>query len=134
MGSSRPLSPLCSSRPHALRTLFGVAVLVLPLTLLALLANFVLGKAIQSTVTLLFINVIAVVSIGIYSGNTGIMSFGHVAFMNIGAHISALLTMPPAQKALQLPELPPNSGRRAVRIAAGDCIDADCRRTPSCWR
>ncbi len=94
------------SRRRTYRALLGVASLVVPLALLAVLASAVFGKAIQSTVTLLLINTIAVIGFGIYSGNTGIMSFGHVAFMNIGAHVSALLTLPPAMKALQLPELP----------------------------
>ncbi|MEX0809264.1 MAG: branched-chain amino acid ABC transporter ATP-binding protein/permease [Dongiaceae bacterium] len=94
------------SRARLARALFGVAILVLPLALLALVADLALGKAVQGTVTLLFINIIAVIGFGIYSGNTGIMSFGHVAFMNIGAHAAALFTMPPAQKATQLPDLP----------------------------
>lgn len=85
---------------------FGTALLLLPLAAITLIADLALGKAVQGTVTLMLINLIAVLGFGIYSGNTGIMSFGHVAFMNIGAHFSALLTLPPAQKAMQLPDLP----------------------------
>jgi branched-chain amino acid transport system permease protein len=90
-------------RVHAM---FGTVLLLVPLAAIALIADLALGKAVQGTVTLMLINLIAVLGFGIYSGNTGIMSFGHVAFMNIGAHFSALLTLPPAQKAMQLPDLP----------------------------
>lgn len=94
------------TRERLVHALFGTALLLLPLAAIALIADLALGKAVQGTVTLMLINLIAVLGFGIYSGNTGIMSFGHVAFMNIGAHFSALLTLPPAQKAMQLPDLP----------------------------
>jgi branched-chain amino acid transport system permease protein len=45
-----------------------------------------------------------------FSGNSGIMSFGHLSFMAIGAYTSALLTIPPGTKEVLLPDLP-----RAVR-------------------
>jgi branched-chain amino acid transport system permease protein len=94
------------TRARLAHALFGTSLLLLPLAAVALIADLALGKAVQGTVTLMLINLIAVLGFGIYSGNTGIMSFGHVAFMNIGAHFSALLTLPPAQKAMQLPDLP----------------------------
>jgi len=94
------------TRARLVHALFGTSLLLLPLAAIALIADLTLGKAVQGTVTLMLINLIAVLGFGIYSGNTGIMSFGHVAFMNIGAHFSALLTLPPAQKAMQLPDLP----------------------------
>lgn len=49
----------------------------------------------------------AVVGFGIYSGNTGIITFGHVAFMGIAAYASGLLTMAPTIKAQALPNLVP---------------------------
>ena len=33
-----------------------------------------------------------------FSGNSGVLSFGHIAFMAIGAYTSALLTIPTAIK------------------------------------
>lgn len=94
------------TRGRLVHALFGTGLLLLPLAAVVLIADLALGKAVQGTVTLMLINLIAVLGFGVYSGNTGIMSFGHVAFMNIGAHFSALLTLPPAQKAMQLPDLP----------------------------
>lgn len=71
----------------------------------ALIASF-LGPAAERIVTVFFISLIGVVGIGIYSGNSGILSFGHVAFMAIGAYVSALLTLPSQLKIATLPNLP----------------------------
>lgn len=42
-----------------------------------------------------------------FMGNSGIISFGHVAFFAVGAYLSALLTIPPELKEVALPSLPP---------------------------
>ena len=52
------------------------------------------------------INLIAVVGLYVFAGNSGVLSFGNVAFMAIGAIRSALLTMPAAAKGVFLPDLP----------------------------
>jgi branched-chain amino acid transport system permease protein len=49
---------------------------------------------------------VAVMALGIYTGSSGILSFGHISFAAIGAQVSATLTMPPALKASALPLLP----------------------------
>lgn len=41
---------------------------------------------------------IVVLALQIFSGNSGVLSFGHVAFMAIGAYTSALLTIPTGVK------------------------------------
>jgi branched-chain amino acid transport system permease protein len=60
----------------------------------------------QRAATLGLINLVLVVGLYIFVGNSGILSFGHVAFMAIGAYTSALLTLPPLQKGLFLPGVP----------------------------
>lgn len=52
------------------------------------------------------INVVLVVAFYIFAGNSGIISFGHISFMAIGAYLSALLTIPVEQKEFLLPSLP----------------------------
>ncbi len=47
-----------------------------------------------------------VVALQTFVGNSGIVSFGHVAFFGIGAYAAALVTIPPAIKAAALPHLP----------------------------
>lgn len=64
------------------------------------------GTAAERTLTVFLISLTAVAGIGIYSGNSGILSFGHVAFMGIGAYASSLLTLPAALKSSTLPRLP----------------------------
>ncbi|MBC7076855.1 MAG: branched-chain amino acid ABC transporter permease, partial [Synergistales bacterium] len=47
---------------------------------------------ILSITTLACINMIAVLGLAIFTGFTGLFSFGHAAFMGIGAYVSAILT------------------------------------------
>ena len=72
----------------------------------ALLAQTVLPASGARLATLFLIYVVAVLGNQIYSGNSGIMSFGHTSFMAIGAYTSALLTIKPAAQATALPHLP----------------------------
>ncbi|MEZ5829579.1 MAG: branched-chain amino acid ABC transporter ATP-binding protein/permease [Dongiaceae bacterium] len=87
-------------------SLIGGVILCLPLIALAVLFETMTGAALQRTYTLFLINLIAVIGLGIFSGNSGILSFGHVAFIGLGAYISGLLTLPVATKASALPHLP----------------------------
>jgi branched-chain amino acid transport system permease protein len=56
--------------------------------------------------TLLCVNLCAVLAFQLFSGNSGVVSFGHTAFMATGAYLSAWLTMPPAMLRVTLPNLP----------------------------
>jgi branched-chain amino acid transport system permease protein len=87
-------------------SLLGGLLLCLPLIALAVAFEFLAGAALQRTYTLFLINLIAVIGLGIFSGNSGILSFGHVAFIGLGAYISGILTLPLATKASALPHLP----------------------------
>jgi branched-chain amino acid transport system permease protein len=60
----------------------------------------------QRRITQGLINLVAVVGLYVFVGNSGVLSFGNVAFMAIGAYVSALLTMSPAAKSVFLPDLP----------------------------
>jgi len=56
-------------------------------------------------VTLMLVYVIIVVSLYVFVGNSGVLSFGHASFLAISAYGSAILTMAPARKAIVLPSL-----------------------------
>jgi len=84
----------------------GIILLAIPLLGLTLLAHFFFSDAIQSTLTGLIINLIAVLGLYMFIGTSGVPSFGHVAFMGIAAHIQALLTLNPIIKKMLLPDLP----------------------------
>lgn len=87
-------------------SLNGIILLVIPLLILTLIAHFFFSDAIQSTLTGLIINLIAVLGLYMFIGTSGVPSFGHVAFMGIAAHVQALLTLNPTIKKMLLPELP----------------------------
>lgn len=89
------------------RALTGSAALSLPLILLATVVTFWMGAAEHQVTLNFFIALIAVLGFMIYSGNSGIMTFGHAAFMGIAAYASAILTMSPAIKSQALPDLAP---------------------------
>jgi branched-chain amino acid transport system permease protein len=58
-------------------------------------------------IVLLFgINAIMVVGFQVFVGNTGLVSFGHVAFMAIGAYGAAIVSIPALDKDYLLPDLP----------------------------
>ncbi|MGA7267288.1 MAG: ATP-binding cassette domain-containing protein, partial [Aestuariivirga sp.] len=66
----------------------------------------VLGLSGQRLMTLYCVNLCAVLAFQIFSGNSGVVSFGHTAFMAVGAYVSAWLTMPTALQRTALPNLP----------------------------
>jgi branched-chain amino acid transport system permease protein len=76
------------------------------LVLICVAASFGPGT-LQRTVTDALIKVVIVVGTYIFIGNTGVLSFGHTAFMAVGAYVAAWLTMPPMLKRLRLHDLPP---------------------------
>ena len=53
-----------------------------------------------------FIDMTLVLALQIFFGNSGVFSFGHSAFMAIGAYISGLLTVPVALKLTLVPDAP----------------------------
>ena len=83
-------------------TLLILVALVLAIVLLAQLGDIVM----QRRVIYGLVNLVAVVGLYIFMGNSGVLNFSNVAFMAIGAYTSALLTMPPMMKRTLLPGLP----------------------------
>ncbi len=81
--------------------------LLLCLALLLLAALSFTGSAsLQRTMTEMLIRMVMVVGLFIFIGHSGVMSFGHMAFVGIGAYGVAWGTMEPAIKQLVLPGLP----------------------------
>ena len=95
-----------ASAQRAGATLLGALLLAVPLAAAAVLFASFAGAGLQRTYTLFLINLVAVLGLGAFSGNSGILSFGHVAFIGLGAYASAILTLPLATKASALPHLP----------------------------
>jgi len=88
-----------------LRRLWPLLALCLIVAGIALAASFA-PAVLQRRATQGLINLTAVVGLYVFVGNSGVLSFGSVAFMAVGAYVSALLTMRPAAKSVFLPDLP----------------------------
>jgi branched-chain amino acid transport system permease protein len=86
----------------------AAASLLVPLLLIAVTA--LIGAngtpSLQDTVTMILCNLIIVVGLQVFVGNSGIYSFGQLGFATAGAYIGALLTLPAAFILLQTPGLP----------------------------
>jgi branched-chain amino acid transport system permease protein len=54
----------------------------------------------------MFVMLMIVLGLQVFSGNSGVLSFGHVAFMAVGAYSSALLTIPTAIKTFTYLSMP----------------------------
>jgi branched-chain amino acid transport system permease protein len=94
---------------HFLNRVRGIST---PILLIAFLMLFIVvigeigDKSLARTATELLIRVTLVVSLWIFVGNSGVVSFGHAGYMVIGAYASAWLTIKPAMKAVLLHGLP----------------------------
>ena len=82
--------------------------LVVPLLLVALTAAVGASgtPSFEGTVTLILCNLIIVLGLQVFIGNSGVYSFGQLGFAATGAYVAALLTLPAAFTLLQTPELP----------------------------
>jgi branched-chain amino acid transport system permease protein len=73
----------------------------------ALVTSFLGFPLLDRIVTVMFINLIMVLGLQMFMGNSGLLSFAHVGFMGIGAYASALFSIPADAKAMSLPKLYP---------------------------
>jgi branched-chain amino acid transport system permease protein len=73
---------------------------------LALVVSLAFGNTGVNIATLALMQVAAVLALATFSGNSGIVSFGHSAFMGIGAYVFGVLVMPKGIQASALPNLP----------------------------
>jgi branched-chain amino acid transport system permease protein len=60
----------------------------------------------ERVVTVMFINVVLVVGLQVFMGNSGLGSFGQYAFVLTGAYASLWFSLSPQQKSLALPDMP----------------------------
>jgi branched-chain amino acid transport system permease protein len=83
----------------------GLAVLATALLLVAVVgASSSLAFERDATTALIYITI--ALGFGIFTSNSGVMSFGHVGFVSIAAYATALATIPTIQKGAILQHLP----------------------------
>jgi branched-chain amino acid transport system permease protein len=73
---------------------------------MVLLVDALASPVLKRTVITMLIDLILVVGLYIFAGNSGILSFGHISFMAVGAYTAALVTIPVATKEVILPDVP----------------------------
>src|SRR4028118_1745468 len=63
------------------------------------------GTVLTQIVVVMFVNLIIVLGLQLFVGNTGLLSFAHIGFMGIGAYASAIMTMTERAKSAAIPQL-----------------------------
>jgi len=94
------------SRRRAADQIGETVLLVALIAGISLAMWLVLGRTGERIATQMCVNVAAVVALSVFTGNSGIVSFGHSAFMAIGAYTAGLLTMPAGLQKMAVPMLP----------------------------
>jgi branched-chain amino acid transport system permease protein len=82
-------------------------VLTVPLMVISAVTFLIGDTLLERIVTVLFIDLILVLALQVFMGNSGILSFAVAGFMGIGAYSSVIFSMTPAAKAAALPDLYP---------------------------
>jgi branched-chain amino acid transport system permease protein len=85
---------------------FGAVLLAALVAAAAIILRFAFGLNGENIAVLMLLQIAAVLALAIFSGNSGIVSFGHSAFMGLGAYTAAILTMPASVQKSALPALP----------------------------
>src|SRR6202158_2530608 len=94
-------------RPSVIwRTIATPLVLIVVLLAIAALTYQFGSRAFNRTVVEMFINIMGVAGLYVFVGNSGLLSFGHISFMCLGAYMTAWLTIPPMMKSVTLKGLP----------------------------
>lgn len=98
------------------------------LVLIVAVAVWTGGDQVRVTLTEMLIRMTVVVATYIFIGNSGILSFGHIGFMCIGAYAAGWATCNPAWKQLMLSGLPAflqeNEYPFVVAVAGGGALAA----------
>ena len=105
-GTMAPTALADLPRLRLAREIGQTVLIVAALTVVALGLWYVLGRTGERIAIQMCVFVSAVVALGVFTGNSGIVSFGHSAFMALGAYTAGILAMPALMQRTALPQLP----------------------------
>lgn len=97
-----PKSPL----GHLVRDVWPLIILSVGLLLIVVVIQSLGDRIISQSLTEGLIRLVVVIGLYIFIGNSGLISFGHIGFMMIGAYATAWQTMDPMTKDIFIPGLP----------------------------
>lgn len=96
-----------SKRPSVIRQTIATPIILIAVLLLMAALTYQFGsRAFNRTAIEMFINIMVVVGLYVFVGNSGLLSFGHISFMCLGAYMTAWLAIPPVMKSITLKGLP----------------------------
>jgi branched-chain amino acid transport system permease protein len=90
-----------------MRKLAGLLELLVPALLVVLVAlvGTVVSTSTQTYVITALVNVVIVIALYVFIGNSGVLSFGHISFVAVGAWTAGILSIPLAEKPAIMPSL-----------------------------
>ena len=88
------------------RSMLASAVLIAIVAALSTAYTRTGGASRQSLIAEMLSNFILVLGMQVFIGNTGVLSFGHMAFAHIAAYATAVVGIPLVAKAKALPDIP----------------------------
>lgn len=97
-----PKSPL----GHMVREVWPLIILSIGLLLVVAIIQSMGDRIVSQSLTEGLIRLVVVIGLYIFIGNSGLISFGHIGFMMIGAYATAWQTMDPMTKDIFIPGLP----------------------------
>ncbi|MEO1190432.1 MAG: branched-chain amino acid ABC transporter permease [Pseudomonadota bacterium] len=119
-----PKSPL----GEAVRSFWPLLVLVALVLVVVIVIQAFGDRILSQSLTEALIRLSVVVGLYIFIGNSGIISFGHIGFMMIGAYATAWQTMDPMTKDIFIPGLPAyllaNSHHWVLAVIVGGLLAA----------
>lgn len=89
-----------------LRSALVTAILLVALVAVCVAAGLQLSGGTQRVITDALVKLVIVVGMYVFIGNSGVLSFGHIAFLGLGAYTAAWLTIAPSIKMSLMPGLP----------------------------
>jgi branched-chain amino acid transport system permease protein len=92
-----------------MRALRSLRELVVPLALVVATAliGAIVSQSSQTYFTNALVNIAIVVALFVFVGNSGVLSFGHISFVALGAWTAGVLSVPVSEKPATMPDLLP---------------------------
>lgn len=88
-------------------TILTFFILIIPIAVVMIGVDLIDARLLNRLAIIMCINMVLVLGLQAFMGNSGILSFAHIGFMGVGAYTSAVLAMPVRMKSMALPDLYP---------------------------
>ncbi|MGO4560257.1 branched-chain amino acid ABC transporter permease [Mesorhizobium sp. 2RAF21] len=114
--------PVATTSQKVLRSTLGGLLTALPVIVIGLLIILLAPKYYMHLTMAAFLNLIIVVGLQTFMGNSNVTHFGHTSFVGIGAYAVAILATPVAMKHMSIPDAPFGLADIAIHPAAAAVV------------